>query len=182
MKEAAEEWAIRWQEPEGKLISALLGAIEVLGRVIASAQGAIEGAGRDVRQSAQTELAEVREMRRAVEVSLQQARNAELALVVHKEELTIRMINQTLPLFADRLHDALVIRERSWNAESRFRRYALVVGAVLGVFVFGYVLSAWQGDERIAAFDACLVRPLQAGGHFYCDIDSWFPPLPEVKK
>ncbi len=182
VRQAAEEWAIRWQEPEGRLISALLGGVELLGRLAASAQGAIEAAARDGRACAQAELAQVREMRRAVEASLQQTRNAELALVVEKEELTIRMIRETLPLFAERLRDALVIREQRWNRESVFRRYALVGGAVLGLFVFGYLVAAWQDDDRMAAFEQCLLQPIQVGGHLYCNIDSWFPAPPEVKK
>ncbi|MGH7122006.1 MAG: hypothetical protein ACREFP_23935 [Acetobacteraceae bacterium] len=125
-----------------------------------------------------TAIEAARKLMKQGELALAQARNAELALVVHKEELTIRMIRETLPLFADRLHDALVIREHRWNRESLFRRYALVAGAVLGVFVCGYLVAAWQGDNRIMAFDDCVVHPIQSGGHVYCNIDSWFPRSP----
>lgn len=179
---AAREWGVRWHQPEGRFISTMMGALSMLGGLSRSGQRALSEAALSGQKAVEAELAQVREMRRAVEASLQQTRNAELALVVEKEELTIRMIRETLPLFAERLRDALVIREQRWNRESVFRRYALVGGAVLGLFVFGYLVAAWQDDDRIAAFEQCLLQPIQADGHLYCNIDSWFPPLPEVKK
>ena len=42
IRQAAGEWAIRWQEPEGRFISALLGAIEIVGRLTVSVQSAID--------------------------------------------------------------------------------------------------------------------------------------------
>jgi hypothetical protein len=45
IREAANEWAIRRQEQEGGFISALLGAMEIVGRLTASVHSAIDGSG-----------------------------------------------------------------------------------------------------------------------------------------
>jgi len=55
------------------------------------------------REAAEREFAQAREIRRAAEVSLKQARTALISLEVEKENLTVKMIKETLPLFAERL-------------------------------------------------------------------------------
>src|ERR1700753_211122 len=47
IRAAAAEWAVRWNEPEGRFISALLGAIEMVGNLTASAQAAFEQTSRE---------------------------------------------------------------------------------------------------------------------------------------
>jgi len=68
-------------------------------------------------------------------LTLRQARTAQIALDVERESLVMRMIRETLPLFADRLKQASVIRERRWNNDLRRRRYAAAGAVVLAVFV-----------------------------------------------
>ena len=121
VQRAADEWAVRWQEPEGRFVSALLGAVETLGRLAASGQAMIEAVARDSRATAEAEYAQAREVTKAAQLALKQARNAQLALVVEQENVTLRMIDQTLPLFAERLEKVLVIREQRWNADVRRR-------------------------------------------------------------
>ena len=58
VQRAADEWAVRWQEPEGRFISALLGAVETLGRLAASGQAMIEVVARDSRAAAEAEYAQ----------------------------------------------------------------------------------------------------------------------------
>ena len=127
---------MRWQEPEGRFISALLGAVETLGRLAASGQAMIEAVARDSRAAAEAEYAQAREVTKAAQLALKQARNAQLALVVEQENVTLRMIDQTLPLFAERLEKVLVIREQRWNADVRRRRYALSHVAARAVDLF----------------------------------------------
>ena len=176
VQQAADEWAVRWQEPEGRFISALLGAVETLGRLAASGQAMIEAVARDSRAAAEAEYARAREVTKAAQLALKQARNAQLALVVEQENVTLRMIDQTLPLFAERLEKVLVIREQRWNADVRRRRYALAGAVTLAVFVGGFTLAAWMDGDKTAAFDRCLTQSIDAQGHRYCDITSFAVP------
>jgi hypothetical protein len=171
VQRAADEWAVRWQEPEGRFVSALLGAVETLGR-----QAMIEAVARDSRAAAEAEYAQAREVTKAAQLALKQARNAQLALVVEQENVTLRMIDQTLPLFAERLEKVLVIREQRWNADVRRRRYALAGAETLAVFVGGIALAAWMDGDKTAAFDRCLTQSIDAQGHRYCDITSFAVP------
>ena len=82
------------------------------------------------------------------------------------------MIDQTLPLFVERLEKVLVIRERAWNEEVKQRRYATAAAVVMLIFLGGYTLSWWQDSARLAAMDYCWTHPLQAAGHTYCRIDG----------
>ena len=176
VQRAADEWAVRWQEPEGRFVSALLGAVETLGRLAASGQAMIEAVARDSRAAAEAEYAQAREVTKAAQLALKQARNAQLALVVEQENVTLRMIDQTLPLFAERLEKVLVIREQRWNADVRRRRYALAGAVTLTVFASGFALAAWTDGDKTAAFDRCLTQSFDAQGHRYCDITSFAVP------
>ena len=178
VKLAAEEWAVRWNAPEGRFVSALLGTVEALGRVSVAVQGAIDRAAQQSRKAAEAELAQARELRGAAEAALRQVRNAQASLVVEHENVTLRMIEETLPMFAQRLQEVLVIREQRWNADVRRKRYAVAGAVALGVFLAGYALSSWQDSGQVAAVDRCLDQPLVYHGHYYCRIDSLFAPSP----
>ena len=62
----------------------------------------IEAVARDSRAAAEAEYAQAREVTKEAQLALKQARNAQLALVVEQENVTLRMIDQTLPPFAER--------------------------------------------------------------------------------
>ena len=174
IRQAAGEWAIRWQEPEGRFISALLGAIEIVGRLTVSVQSAIDAAAHEGRTAAEAELAKARELQQSAHIALAQARHLQLGAITEQENVTVRMIDQTLPLFVERLEKVLVIREQRWNTDVKRRRYAAAGAVVLAVFLAGFGLSWWQDSDRVAAMDRCLARPLQASGHYYCSIDTLF--------
>lgn len=172
IRKAGDEWAIRWQEPEGRFVSALLGAIEIVGRLTVTMQSSIEASAREGRAAAEAELAQARELQKAAQLALQQVRNLELAATAEQENLTVRMIDQTLPLFVERLEKVLVIREQAWNQGAKLRRCAIAAAATLGIFLAGFGLSWWQDGGRLAAIEACLTNPVQAAGHTYCRIDG----------
>jgi hypothetical protein len=114
-----------------------------------AAQARAEAVVRENREAAERELAQAREIRRAAEVSLKQARTALISLEVEKENLTVKMIKETLPLFAERLKDALVIRERRWNDDVKRRRFATAGLVVLGLVSGGYgCMSGRFGMQR----------------------------------
>jgi hypothetical protein len=172
IRQAGDEWAIRWQEPEGRFVSALLGAIEIVGRLTVAVQGSIDASAKEGRATADAELAKARKLHDAAQLALMQVRNLELAATAEQENLTVRMIDQTLPLFVKRLEKVLVIREQAWNERVKLRRYAIAGAAVLGIFLAGFGLSWWQDSTRLAAMDYCWTHPLQAAGHTYCRIDG----------
>ena len=155
------------------LFSALLGTTRWLGRLCVAAQARAEAVVRENREAAERELAQAREIRRAAEVSLKQARTALISLEVEKENLTVKMIKETLPLFAERLKDALVIRERRWNDDVKRRRFATAGLVVLGLVSGGYGIRVWQSWEATTTEEWCLWNQLQANGHTYCDLTSF---------
>jgi hypothetical protein len=56
VRSAAAEWAVRWNEPEGRFISAMLGALEIVGKLTASVHGAFEQTSREGRIAAEADL------------------------------------------------------------------------------------------------------------------------------
>ena len=170
---AAEEWGVEADSVEGRFVSALLGTTRWLGRLCVAAQARAEAVVRENREAAERELAQAREIRRAAEVSLKQARTALISLEVEKENLTVKMIKETLPLFAERLKDALVIRERRWNDDVKRRRFATAGLVVLGLVSGGYGIRVWQSWDATTTLEWCLWNQLQANGHTYCDLTSF---------
>ena len=170
---AAEEWGVEAGSVEGRFVSALLGTTRWLGRLCVATQARTEAVVRKNREAAERELAQAREIRRAAEVSLKQARTALISLEVEKENLTVKMIKETLPLFAERLKDALVIRERRWNDDVKRRRFATAGLVALGLVSAGYGIRVWQSWDATTAFEWCLWNQLQANGHAYCDMTSF---------
>jgi hypothetical protein len=169
---AAEKWGVEPHSVEGRFVSALLGTTRWLGRLCAAAQTRAEAVVRENREAAERELAQAREIRRAAEVSLKQARTALISLEVEKENLTVKMIKETLPLFAERLKDALVIRERRWNDDVKRHRFATAGLVALRLVSGGYGVHVWQVWDATSGFEWCLWNQLQANGHAYCDLTS----------
>jgi hypothetical protein len=169
---AAAEWAVRWDEPEGRFISALLGAIEIVGKLSVSAQGAFVQTSKDGRAAAEADLHRAKELHGAAQLALTQIRNIELAAKAEHEAVAVQMIDRTLPLFIERLEKVLVIREQRWNKDVARRRYATAGAVVLAIFLSGFCLARWEDYGRLAKIDNCLDHPLQASGHYYCRIDQ----------
>jgi hypothetical protein len=172
VRRAAAEWAVRWDEPEGRFISALLGAVEIVGKLTASVHGAFEQTSRDGRIAAESELLRAKELHRAAQLALTQIRNIELAAKAEHEAVAVQMIDRTLPLFIERLEKVLVIREQRWNKDVERRRYAAAGAVVLAIFLAGFGMARWEDHDQLARMDNCLIHPIQASGHYYCRIDA----------
>jgi hypothetical protein len=172
VRSAAVEWAVRWNEPEGRFVSALLGAMELLGKLTVSVHGAFEQTSRDGRIVAEAELLRAREVHRAAQLALTQIRNIELAAKSEHEAVAVQMIDRTMPLFMERLEKVLVIREQRWNKDVARRRYAMAGAVVLAIFLGGFGLAKWQDHAAVSRDATCLLHPLQAAGHYYCRIDG----------
>lgn len=172
VKAAAEEWGVKPDTVEGRFVSALLGTTRWLGPLCVAAQARAEAVVRENREATERELAQAREIKHAAEVSLRQARTALISLEVEQENLTVKMIKETLPLFAERLKDALVIRERRWNEDVKRRRFATAGLVALGLVSGGHGVHVWQVWDATSGFEWCLWNQLQANGHAYCDLTS----------
>ena len=162
----------QWLEAQA---DALLGLADVL-------QGQDDRVGdllTRIEAAAATELHNLREgieganhVVRQGEFALRQARQLQVGIVVEREHMVQKMVDETLPLFAEKLNETMVIRERGWNARARDRRYA-IAGAISAVLIMvGYGLCWWQDSDRIGAFNRCLMHPVSSGGQYYCPFDA----------
>ena len=172
----------RWLEGQAQALAGLAGLLddqtlrfeELIGTIKMAVDAELQKA------AAATELAN--QAIKAGELSLRQARTAQIALEVERESLVLRMIRETLPLFADRLKQALVIREQRWNNDLRRRRYATAGAVVLAVFLGGYALRAWSESDRLAAFDRCLSHAQLVQEHYWCEVTAFQSDIPWAGK
>jgi len=172
----------RWLEGQAQALAGLAGLLddqtirfeELIGGIRTAADAELQKA------AAATELAN--QAIKAGELTLRQARTAQIALEVERESLVLRMIKETLPLFADRLKQALVIREQRWNDDIRRRRYVAAGAATLAVFLGGYALRAWSESDRLAAFDRCLAHAQLVQGHYWCEVTAFQTDIPWAEK
>ena len=172
----------RWLEGQAQALAGLAGLLddqtirfeELIGGIRTAADAELQKA------AAATELAN--QAIKAGELTLRQARTAQIALEVERESLVLRMIKETLPLFADRLKQALVIREQRWNDDIRRRRYVAAGAVALAVFLGGYALRAWSEADRLAAFDRCLARAQLVQGHYWCEVTAFQTDIPWAEK
>jgi hypothetical protein len=170
VEEAARAWGVRPDSLEGRFVSALLTTTGSLGRLCASALAGLETHARENREAAERELAAAKEITRAARAGLTQADVMLTVVQVEKENLVAKMIKETLPLFAERLKEVLVIRERRWNDDVKRRRLATAGAAALGLVFGGYGIHVWQSWEATTTQAWCLWNQLQSNGHTYCDL------------
>ena len=170
VQEAARDWGIRPDLMEGRFVSALLNAVSWTGRISESAQAEFRQLFQKQRDQAEVELARAREITRAANAALGQARNAMISLQVERENVVVRMIHETMPMFAKELRGALVIREKALNDGVRLRRFLIAAMVTLGVFLGGYTVRAFADADAVGELGRCMAHPLQAQGRLYCDV------------
>ncbi len=177
VQDAAREWGVRHDMMEGKFVSALLGAVEWLGRVNQAAQAEFRQIAQKQSDAAKVELARAEALTKATNATLGQARSALIGLQVERENVTVRMIHETMPMFAAELRKALVIRVNDETSALRLKRGLLAVLVAVGVFLGGYGVRAWSDGDAVGALERCLAKPLeaQAAGqlHLYCDVTAF---------
>ena len=182
VKTAALEWGLRWQEPEGRFISAMLAAIGLLGKLGRGGYGLMESIARDAKEAAAADVKRAEQLREQVERELLQVRNLQAALVVEHENVTLRMIKEVFPLFAERLQGALVIREKEWNRRVEQRRFAIAGATVLAIFLAGVGLEMWRDWDRLAIADSCAAHAVVFNDHVFCDVGKWEPQTAPATK
>ena len=132
VQDAAHEWGVRHDLLEGKFVSALLGAVEWLGRVNQAAQAEIPGDREENRVTWRRSIWRGAEaLTKATNATLGQARSALIGLQVERENVTVRMIHETMPMFAAELRKALVIRVNDETSALKLKR-GVLAGLVCG--------------------------------------------------
>jgi hypothetical protein len=173
VEETARAWGVRPESLEGRFVSALLGMIGWSGRVSAAAQEELKALLREQRQATEQELTTARELAKAARHALHEADIMRTVAENEKDKLVGKMVEETLPLFAERLKDALIIREKAWNDGVKRRRFAVALLAGFGLFAFAYGTHVWQTWMATSAYDWCATHPLVSGGRTYCDMTAY---------
>jgi hypothetical protein len=180
VQDAASEWGVRNDLMEGKFISALLGAVEWLGRVNQAAQSEFRQIAQKQSDAAKVELARAEALTKATNATLGQARSALINLQVERENVTVRMIHETMPIFAEKMRDVLITRITDESSSLRLKRGLFAGLLAIGVFVGGYGVRAWTDWDAVGALERCLAKPLQAQTEgqqrLYCDVTSFAAP------
>jgi hypothetical protein len=155
--------------------------MQTLTRLTVATQASLEATAKEAHSTTMAELESVRELRRTVEAVKGQAEVVQVMSVAEREHAVQRMLERTLPLFAERLQKVLAIREARWNADQARKRYAVAGLVFLGVFLSGVGLGVWAQRDPAAAMitERCLSSVVQAAGHTYCRLDD-VQPVPRT--
>ena len=161
--------------PLGQWLDAQADALRVLADVVDGQDQRVGDLLGRIGAAADVQLLSLRETIEAAnhvvrqgEFALRQARQVQAGVVVEREHLVEKMVSETLPLFANKLREVLVIREKGWNAEARDRRFALAAAISIVLFLVGYSVSWWQDSGQVAAFNRCLTHPVEFKGQLFC--------------
>lgn len=172
-------------EPDGPLGQWLQGqvqALEGLAGVLDGQTSQMDTVMSRIEATSKAGLDQVKFLSHAAELTLLQIRTLKAGLIVEHENVTLRMIKEVFPLFAEKLQGALVIREREWNRRVERRRFALAGATVLALAIFlaGVAFQIWSDSDRINAFDDCLSHSFIWNGHAYCAIPGWEQEVPRA--
>jgi hypothetical protein len=173
VEKTAREWGLRSHSLESRFVTALLGCTRWMGRLSEASQSEFKRLFEQNRDAAELELARAREITKAANAALGQARSALINLQVERENVTLRMIHETMPMFATELRKALIYRVKDESDGLRLRRFFVAALLTLCVFVGGFELRAWNDSAAVGALGHCLSHPLQAQGRIYCDVTSF---------
>ena len=181
--EGARRDGIEPDGPLGRWLAAQAGALESLAFVLQSQTDRTEALLSGIDAAAKAELAKaaaaLEQGKKAIaqgEVVLAQARAAQYHLHLSEQTLVSRLVNDTLPLFAQQMKEALVIRERRWNRDKGRQRMATAVAAALGLVMFGFVIRTVLDWDRLALAESCAAHPISEGQRVVCEIGASAAP------
>lgn len=159
-------WLSSQAEALGALIAVLEGHSERVDAYLEKAREAGEAYAKMVR----ARLEEATQAIEAGKLALAQAKNAQLYLHTSQETLVVRMIQETLPLFAQRMQEVLVIREKAWSRDQAWRRYTLAGGVAIGIFLAGLGVGAWTNNDAASLGARCMAHLTSFNGRVVCDV------------
>jgi hypothetical protein len=173
-------------EPDGPLglwLAAQAGALQSLAFVLEGQAERIEAVLGDIDRAAKAELqkaaAALEQGQKALsqgQVVLAQARAAQYHLHLSEQTLVSRLVDETLPLFARHMKEALVIRERRWNQDKGRQRMALAGFVAILVFLSGFAVRTWVDWDRLGLTERCTLHASVEGGHIMCDLTASASP------
>jgi len=178
VERSAKEFDVRADLPEGRFVASMLATLGGVGQMLQETKLELARQLQLNREAAADELARAKEITKAANVALSQARQAGLTYVVEQENVVVRMIDKTLPLFIEKMQGTLVLREKRLNAAAQRRLYAMAVLATVVLVGSGYSVRAWQDMDATGALAQCLSHPYQAGGRLFCDVTRFGKPAP----
>ena len=163
MEQAAWRTGLTPEEPLGIWVISLRRTLTNLANM---SEGEAQGVSAVIEGTRQLVEAEIQQLREANKRAVHAMHKANAALTKAKDE-TEKMVLKTIqdlgPQILAQIHEAVVIRERSYNQKVQWRRASLVLVAVLGLFLGGYSWRAWQdGGNASDALVRCLQHPAQA--------------------
>jgi hypothetical protein len=175
--EGARRDGIEPEGPLGRWLAAQAGALHSLAFVLQGQGDRVDALLTGIDAAAKAELAKaaaaLEQGKKAIaqgEIVLAQARAAQYHLHLSEQTLVSRLVNDTLPLFAQHMKEALVIRERRWNQDKGRQRMALAGVATLAVFLSGFVMHMVVDWDRLALAERCAAHPISEGSRVLCEI------------
>jgi hypothetical protein len=175
--EGARRDGIEPEGPLGRWLAAQAGALHSLAFVLRGQGDRVDALLTGIDAAAKAELAKaaaaLEQGKKAIaqgEIVLAQARAAQYHLHLSEQTLVSRLVNDTLPLFAQHMKEALVIRERRWNQDKGRQRMALAGVATLAVFLSGFVMHMVVDWDRLALAERCAAHPISEGSRVLCEI------------
>jgi hypothetical protein len=175
--EGARRDGIEPEGPLGRWLAAQAGALHSLAFVLQGQGDRVDALLTGIDAAAKAELAKaaaaLEQGKKAIaqgEIVLAQARAAQYHLHLSEQTLVSRLVNDTLPLFAQHMKEALVIRERRWNQDKGRQRMALAGVATLAVFLSGFVMHMVVDWDRLALAERCAAHPISGGSRVLCEI------------
>jgi hypothetical protein len=163
--------------PLGQWLEAQAEALQALAAILDGQEARIAEVMRSVSATSQAELQKLSaatelgtKVVRAGEYAVREAHVAQIVLATEKETLVSRMMTETLPMFAEKLKGALIIREKALNDDVKRRHWlgAILVG--FGLSGFGYGMHVWHAWEATTAYEWCGEHLVASGARVYCEM------------
>ena len=183
LREAADDWGVKPDHPEGAFVSAMIGTQVGFVDVALSFAEGLAVAVADARVMAQESAEHQRRATAATQEALGLAREAARVLEVEKVRVTTEMVAKVAPQLVEGVRHALVIKEQRFNRNLEWKRAALTGAAIFALVIGGYTwrtVQDWPLLSRVSYENTALERCLDtstartAEGHHLCDMNDFF--------
>ena len=184
LREAADDWGVKPDHPEGAFVSAMIGTQVGFVDVALSFAEGLAAAIADARAMAQESAEQQARATAATQAALGLAREAARVLDVEKVRVTTEMVAKVAPALVEGVRHALVIKEQRFNRNMEWTRAALVGAAIFALVIGGYTwrtVQDWSLLSRVSYENTALQRCLDtskartAEGHWLCDMNDFLP-------
>lgn len=176
MEDSAWRMGIERDSPLGIWVVTMRRSLTQLADITEKLSGGVTNTIRNGKALIEAEVERLQTVRETATIQLHEATAALTKAQVEAEKLTLRTLNDLIPKIVDQIRDAVVIREKRYNRTMRWRQYALISAATVGLMVGGYSLRAWQDLDATSALARCAAATTTASdGSEYCALKSLLP-------